>query len=215
MTQRHLPVRRINDMPFERFKLKTMADAMDAAMQQSRALDDDDPDPYGYGQEIEQEYGLDINEIKWKSEPGDERWEKRLRGRARKTEVTRLFLLGHSIPQIADKVNVSETTVSKDLESAGQEWRKLYIADMEVLAGRDLAAMDHLLMQLAPSIERGDVRAITTALEIIKERGSILGYRHGVQIDIEQQVREVAAANGFDPEKAVQLAQRISIQMRG
>lgn len=198
----------------EEYKLTNMADAMALAKSRSRAVDDGDPDPYGYAQELEQEFGVDLITPNWKAKPDDAQWVKRLKGRARKAAVARLFLQGYAITAIAGKVKVSEVTVYKDLQHLGQEWRKSYLDDIEVLAGKDLTRLDYLFTKLAPGIERGDTKSVTAAIEIIKERAQILGYRQGVQIDIEAYVREVAMANGFDPDKAVQLAQRISITMR-
>lgn len=195
-------------------KLASMADAMQLARDRLREEPDEDPDPYGYGQELEQLIGIDILPSKWKSSPDDTRWVKRLKGRARRAVVAKLFLQGHDVAHIAEKVQVSQVTILKDLTNLGMEWRRSYIDDIEILAGKDLARLDMLLTKLSPAIERGDTKSIVAAIEIIKERGSILGYRQGVQIDIEQYVREVAEANGFDPERAVQIATRVSYSLK-
>lgn len=199
----------------EEQRITNMADAMEMAMQSARVVDDEDPDPYGYGQELEAAIGVNVLAPQWKAVPDDTRWVKRLKGRARKTAVARMFLLGHSVPEIAAEVKTTEITVYRDLNNISMEWRRTYLADIEELAGKDLARLDYMLSKLAKGIDSGDPKSINTAIEIIKERGSILGYRQGVQIDIEQMVREVAEANGYDPDKAVMMASRISISMRG
>lgn len=198
----------------EDFHLASMADAMNLAMQTSRNVIDDDPDPYGYGQELEEEFGVDILAPQWKAKPDDARWVKRLKGRARKTAVVRLAILGHKPEAIAQKVKVSLPTVYSDLRVAAREWRRTYLDDIEELAHKDLAALDYMQSMLEPGIARGDTKSILAAVDIIKEKGNILGYRQGMQIDLEQYVREVAESNGFDPQKAVEIAQRISITMR-
>lgn len=198
----------------EEWHLASMGDAMQLAMDRSRSVEDPDPDPYGYGQELEELYGVDILTPNWKAKPDDDRWVKRVKARGRQAAVARLFLNGFGVKEISERVKTSQVTVYNDLRHLSQEWRKSYLADIETLAGQDLARLDLLLQKLAPGINRGDTKSITAALEIIKERGTILGYRSGIQVDIEQYVREVAEANGYDPQKAVELAQRISITMK-
>jgi hypothetical protein len=196
------------------FKISTMADAMELARQRVRDVDDPDPDPYGYASELENELGLDLLDAEWKAKPDDDRWIKRVKGRARKSAVSRLFLNGHKVAEIARRMKVSEATILHDINMLSQEWRRQYLGDIEILAGKDLERLESYLVALAPGIERGDVKSISAALEIVRERASILGYRQGVQVDIEQYVREVAESHGYDPDKAVQLAQRISITMK-
>lgn len=173
-----------------------------------------DPDPYGYVQELENELGVSLIDAKWKAYPDDDQWVKRMKSRARKAVITKLFLQGFKTHEIAQQINVSEPTVRFDLQNIENEWRAAYLDDIEVLAAKDMDRLEYYLSRLAPAIELGDVKAINSAVEIIKERGNILGYRHGVQVDIEQYIREVAANSGFDPEKAVELAQRVSISMK-
>jgi hypothetical protein len=197
------------------FKISNMADAMQLARSKLRDVGDEDPDPYGYAQELENELDIDLLEPEWKSRPDDQRWVKRIKGRARKAEVAKLFLGGYKPHAIAQMLGVSEQTIHNDIAHLGQEWRRAYIGDIEILAGKDLERLESYLVALGPGIERGDFKSISTALEIIKERASILGYRQGVQIDIEQYVREVAEAHGYDPDKAVQMAQRISVTLKG
>lgn len=198
----------------EEMKISSMADAMELARLKSRAVDDEDPDPYGYGQELEEQFGIDLLTPNWKARPDDERWVKRLKGRARLAAVAKLFLQGHSPTQIAEKTKTSLVTVHRDLQHLGQQWRKSYLEDIEVLAARDLTRLDYFLTKLAPGIERGDTKSVNTAVEIIKQRAQILGYREGVQVDIEQYIREVAESAGYDPDKAVILAQRIRVSYK-
>lgn len=203
-----------NPEDVEEHRVTTMAEAMSLAKERIRSIDDPDPDPYGFVQELEESHNLDILESQWRSKPNDELWVKRVRSRGRKATVARLFIQGFTPAQIADQVGVSQVTVYNDLSRIGQEWRHTYIADIETLAAKDLATMDWLMQKLVPGIERGDTKSIAQALEIIKHRGDILGTKQGVQVDIEQMVREVAESAGYDPDKAVQLAQKISITMR-
>lgn len=214
MSETEITLGRDNPEAIEAFKLTSMSDAMRLAREASRTIEDPDPDPYGYGQDLEHEYGVNLLEPKWKAEPDDDRWNKRTKARARKAAVARFYLLGHKVSDIAKKVKVSEVTVYNDIKNIQLEWRKSYLDDIEILAAKDIAALDYMLQKLMPGIDRGDPKAVMAALSIIQERGNILGIRAGVQVDIEQQVREVAESAGYDPDKAVALAQKISITMR-
>lgn len=199
------------------YKAKTLSDAMRRAREVLRdpdAFEDPDPDPYGYYQEMENEFGVDLITPNWKAKPDDERWVKRVKGRARKAAVAALYLQGHTAQEIAVKCKVSELTVMKDIGAIQNEWRKSYIDDIEILASRDLARLDEMFLKLWPAIENGDTKAVMAGTKIIEQRGAILGYHHGVSVDIEQHIREIAEARGFDPEVAVGVAQRISIRYK-
>lgn len=191
-----------------------MEQAMKSAMATGRDIEEKDPDPYGYGQEFELAKGIDLLEPEWKAEPDDDRWNKRIKARDRLQKVTKLYRDGYSVGEIAKMVESTEWTVHKDLNSISMTWRKQALEDIEKVVGKDLARLDYYLSRLAPAVERGDVKAIMAATEIIKERGAIMGTRQGVQVDIETYIREVAESNGFDPEKAVQIAQRVKLTMK-
>lgn len=198
-------------------RITTLGDAMQIAMQNSRGIGDDgDPDPYGFGQEVEEEMGIQVLPIQWKAQPGDERWSKRQRARARKAAVAKAFLEGKTVGQIAARLHVSENTVYKDIANVSQEWRRTYLADIEIHAGQTLARLNWMLERLTDGIDHGDTKSINSALAIIQEQGTILGYRSsGVQVDITQMIREVAEASGFNPDKAVELATRVAVHYRG
>lgn len=198
----------------EAFKLTSMADAMNLARQRVREVDDDDPDPYGYAQELENEFDWDILPKKWKANPDDPQWIKRMKARARRAAVANFYVTGHKISDIAKKCKVSEVTVYRDMQVMMQDWRKSYLEDIETLAAKDLATMDFMLQRLHNGIMRGDPKSISVALSILQERANILGTRQGVQVDIEEYVREVASANGYDPDTAVAHARKISITMK-
>lgn len=192
------------------YKYTSVADAMALARQVARIAQDDDPDPYGYVQDIERDLGLDLIDPKWKAKPDDNLYIKRAKARARKMAVMKLFMSGFTTKEIAEKVKVSEGTVYGDIQMIQAEFRREYLNDAEDLAAKDLARTEYWLSRLAPGIDRGDTKSIGVAVEILKERASILGYRQGVSIDITNYIMEVASANGFDPAKAVAIAERVA-----
>lgn len=195
-------------------KIATMADAMSLAMKTSRTVEDLDPDPYGYAQELENNTGVDLLEPEWKAQPDSSLWAKRIRGRNRKANVAKYFLQGFTIPEIAQKARCTEVQVHSDIEMLSAEWRRSSLNDIQDIVTKDMARMEYYFTKLAPAIERGDVKAIQVAMEIIRERNNIMGTRQGVQVDVEQYVREVAEAHGYDPDRAVQIATRVAVQFR-
>lgn len=195
-------------------RISSMADAMELAKQVARVHSDDDPDPYGYVQDIERDLGLDLIEPRWKAKPDDDLFIKRAKARARKMAVMKLFMSGFNPKEIAEKVKVSESTVVYDIQMIQSEFRREYLNDAEALAAKDLARTEYWLSRLAPGIDRGDTKSIGVAVEILKERASILGYRQGVNIDMTQFIIEIAESNGYDPNKALQIAERVASSMK-
>lgn len=198
-------------------KITDLADAMRLANEMLAYEDTEefqDVDPYGYLQEIENDSGTALLEPEWKASPDDDRWNRRIKARARKAAVARYYLMGYPTNEIANLLAISEIVVKKDIEAVSYEWRRNYLEDIEEAAGKDLARLDDMFNKLAGGIERGDIRSIRAGIEVIKERGSILGYRNGVQVDIETHIRELAASLGHDPEQATLLAQRISVRYK-
>jgi len=195
------------------YKVGTLAKAMKVAKRRLNEVDND-PDPYGYLQEMENELGIDVLGTVWKAAPDDPLWVKRVKSRARKAAVSKLFLQGFRPPEIAQTLELNEVQVLGDISQIEDEWRQSYMDDAEIWAARDLARLDFYLTKLAAGIDRGDTRSINSAVEIIKERANITGYRHGVQVDIESYVREVALSHGYDPEKALQVATKLHITMK-
>jgi DNA-binding Lrp family transcriptional regulator len=196
-------------------RVTTLADAMSLAMSRVREADDPDPDPYGYVQELDEAFpGAGLLEAEWQSRPDQPQWRKRVVARGRKAQVSHRFLMGQQVTEIARALNVSEATVYRDLRNLQAEWRDAHMSDIEALAGQDLARLDMLMTKLSPGIERGEVQAIKAALDVIKQRADILGYKAGVQVDVEEFVRGVAEAAGLDPNEAVIYARRISVNYR-
>ena len=84
--------------------------------------------------------------------------------------------------RIAAAIGVSHVTVSRDLKALEEEWRAAAAADIAIEKGLDLDRLDGMLAVLMPQVNRGDVKAIRSALDIIKQRASILGYAAPVRV---------------------------------
>lgn len=213
MPRREVLALPVDERAAQDYKVGNLKKAMNVARRRVEAADPD-PDPYGYLQEMENELGIDVLGTSWKAQPDDPLWVKRTKARARKALVAKMFLQGYRPPDIALKLEINEVQVLGDIQQIEDEWRQSYMDDAEIWAARDLARLDYYLTCLSDGIDRGDTKSINSALAIIQERANISGYRHGVQVDMEAYVREVAESHGFDPNRAVELAARMRMTIK-
>jgi hypothetical protein len=59
-------------------------------------------------------------------------------------DMARLRLFGHSQTAIADKLGISQATVSRDLETIVQGWKAEAVSDMDEIKAKELAKLDAL-----------------------------------------------------------------------
>lgn len=198
----------------EQQRYNTLAQAVAAATVALKHDLDPDPDRLGYASDAEEEYGIDLLPMQWKGKPDSSLWIKRTKARARQVKVAKYHLMGMTSAEISRRMKVSVWTVYQDVKAVEQQWQELAVADVQAHAARALARLDRMFIKLWPSIEAADPKAIDAGVNIIKEQGTILGYRTGMQIDVESYVRQIAQANGYDPDKAVEMGQRISLTLK-
>jgi hypothetical protein len=67
----------------------------------------------------------------------------------RRARVADMYESGMTMQQIADKINVSITTVHHDIAHCRKEWKKQYIDDMQEMAAGELARLDRIYADLA------------------------------------------------------------------
>lgn len=138
----------------------------------------------------------------------------------RRTEVGKLLARGWNVVRIAERMGLPVNTVSQDKLVLEAEWKETQLENAERAAALDLTRLDMAIDRLLFIIDNPKVgvfnltRAIEQLTRIVQLRGEILGYRQGVTVDIESYVRAVAEANGYDPEAAVELAQKVVISIK-
>lgn len=136
----------------------------------------------------------------------------------RRTEIAKLLIRGWGPSRIAEHLSLPVNTVSTDIKVMEAQWRSTQLEQVEKVALYDLMRLEQAVDRLMPIIEKEGVekaiKAVDALAKVIQLRGDILGYRQGVTVDIESYVRAVAEANGFDPERAVELAQKVVISIR-
>ncbi|WP_163567128.1 helix-turn-helix domain-containing protein [Fodinicola feengrottensis] len=97
-------------------------------------------------------------------------------------EVVKLNLAGHSYRAIGRRLGISHETVSRRVTAgiaqivipAATEMRKV-----------ELERLDGYLLALQPAIERGDDKAITTALRIQERRARYLGLDAALELSVQ------------------------------
>lgn len=195
------------------YTIESLGDAMVLANTMARNTEEQDPDPYGFASDVEEEQHLDLLPSRWKAPQGTSLWNSRQTRRARLARVADMVTKGLDPANIADQLGVSRVMILQDITAIRREWQSSILASAQASAAEDIARLRWMFSKLVPSIERGDTKAINSATDIIRTIGDIVGYRQGVQVDVEQLVRTVAESEGFDPDKAVQIASRISIKL--
>lgn len=133
---------------------------------------------------------------------------------ARRERVSYYLMLGWTEVKIAQELDVSPSTVHYDIEAIRLLWQQRTVDNVAQAAVVDLARLDFIIASLLPQIQAGDTKAADAATRAIADRANILGYKMGLQVDITNYLQEVAAANGFDPVKAIEFAQRMTIQLK-
>lgn len=93
----------------------------------------------------------------------------------RRERVAHLRLLGYSQNEIARRLGVTQSAVSKDLSVAREEWKAQYAKSYEEHVNEQLATYDLLLKAMAVDIEMGVTDAIREARLLMERRARLLG----------------------------------------
>ena len=139
----------------------------------------------------------------------------------RRRQVARLYNADYSVREIrlelskAGYKNVSRPTVQRDLVILREEWHQANVAAIEgrrnAQAQRlddDIAHWTRQMFRITDPVEAGKfwVEVIFPAL---KERAKLLGLYPPARVDETAFIRDWAMRNGYDPDKAVELAAEV------
>jgi hypothetical protein len=133
---------------------------------------------------------------------------------ARREKVAEYLMLGYSEAKIAKELGVTPSLIHYDILAVRGEWQQSTVDSVLDAALLDLARLDFIIAGLLPRIPLGDVKAGDVAIRAIGHRATILGYNRGVQMDMESYIREMALQNGFDPDRAHEIAMKVSLTMK-
>lgn len=114
----------------------------------------------------------------------------RLRAEERRATVIPLVLAGAGYRDVARELNVSHTTIVRDVQAALEEWKARHLDQIDHQRLVDLARLERMLQAIwADVIKAQDDRKIELALAILREKRQILGYGKTPRL-------EVTGANG-------------------
>lgn len=132
---------------------------------------------------------------------------------ARREQVAELLLYGWSEARIADQVGVAPSTVHEDIVSIREVWQEATINNVAQTALLDLARLDFIISGQLPRAQ-SDFKAAEAVMKAIEQKARILGYDRGITTDVEEYIRSMVEATGYDPDKAVEIAQTISLTLK-
>jgi len=99
----------------------------------------------------------------------------------RRATISRLFLEGMTGRDIAQRVGISESQVSRDLKAISKVWQESALQDISEKKARDLAELQHIKAELwqawkTSKQEKADPRFIAELLKTLKQVSELLGY---------------------------------------
>lgn len=131
----------------------------------------------------------------------------------RDARALRLRLAGVPYPEIAAQLNF--TTAKLAWDSVQRELRRRLVEPADQLRDLELMRLDRVQMVVwkvivDPNSRFVDVdKAVKTFLQVSKRRADLLGLDAPKKIDISRQIREMAIAEGLDPEQAIKDAETV------
>jgi len=128
---------------------------------------------------------------------------------ARRERIALFMMKGWSVSKMAEELECSPSLVSDDIREIRQQWQESTIDNVAEAALLDLARLEFVISGLIDRAQY-DYKAADAMLKAIHQRATILGYDKGVSFDVEQYIRRIAEANGYDGDMAIEMAIRIS-----
>jgi len=129
---------------------------------------------------------------------------------SRMREALDLRLAGESYQDIADTMGIAVPTAHQHVAEAIERLTGEEVRSAEVARQLQLLRLDLLLAaQWRKATLDGSPNAAMTVLKIMERQSKLLGLDAPVRIDIEHRIREMAVAEGLDPDEAVEEARAI------
>jgi len=104
----------------------------------------------------------------------------------RRATISRLFLEGMTGQDIAQRVEISESQVSRDLKAISTAWQESALQDISEKKARDLAELNHIRSELWRAWKTSKQRFIAELLKTLKQVSELLGYHANLNINFEQ-----------------------------
>ena len=109
---------------------------------------------------------------------------------SRRAAIARLYLEGYTGQEIAPRVGVSESQVSRDLKIINSAWRETAVLDIGERKAQDLAELALIRRELweawtTSKSRKADSRYLTEVLKALKQAAELLGYHAGTKLRID------------------------------
>jgi hypothetical protein len=128
---------------------------------------------------------------------------------SRMREALNRRIQGLSYAEIADELSISTQVAHDYVSGAIERLTGEEVRSAEIARQLQLLRLDVMLAALWPKVLDGNVNAAQAVLKIMERQSKLLGLDAPVRIDIEHRIREMAAAEGLDPDEAVEEARAI------
>lgn len=151
----------------------------------------------------------------WRAPKTASKQQRKILRHRRLARVAALYLAGRTQESIAEELGVNPLTIHRDVAELQTTWREQSLARVEHAAVRNFQRLDLLFEKALQFITiNGDAQAMNAAVKIIQEQNAMLGIKQGITIDVESYVRAMAESQGYDPDKAIEIASRIAVTFR-
>jgi len=118
---------------------------------------------------------------------------------ARRLEALNLRLSGKSYRTIAATLKCTLPTAFNDVKIMLKEYAS---EPADAVRNAEIARLDRLMLAHWPEAIKGKIEPTRMVLEIMRRRAALLGLDAPKKIDITTWIREMAIAEGLDPDQA-------------
>jgi len=115
---------------------------------------------------------------------------------ARRAKISRLYLQGMTGMEIARKVKISESQISRDLKAISRFWMESATRDIAQRKSQDLQELNLIKRELWQSwheskSEKGDPRYMSELLKALKQSAELLGLNSPAKSSIDLNIEKI------------------------
>ena len=133
---------------------------------------------------------------------------------ARQVAVSDLLRMGYRVSEIARKLDKNLSTIKADVSLIRKEWEEHRLDSLDEHINEQLEKLNKAEVAMWPLIDSGKAWAVDRLLGILEQRAKLLGLYQPVKIDVEHKLREMAVANGLDPDQLVREAESVLAEIK-
>jgi transposase len=135
---------------------------------------------------------------------------------ARRARVASMLLGGVTSQRaIAESLNASEATISRDVKAIEKQWQASAVQDIAAAKGKDLERTERLIAALWNDARNGKWLATDRVLNLMQHRAKLLGLEAPQRredthrIEVQHIVQGIAESSGLDAAEILAEAERI------